>query len=181
MARIVAVPADQMTPRQKEVHDRIASGPRGRVRGPLAVWLHSPELADRAQHLGEYLRYAAIAPKLSELAILVTARHWTAQFLWWVHAPIAERNGLARTTIDAIAARHVPTFADRDEETIYLLVAELLAGKAPSDAVYERAQALLGTKGVVDLAAIVGYYSLGAFTVATAKCDLPDGETPPLV
>jgi 4-carboxymuconolactone decarboxylase len=180
MARIEAVPADQMTARQKEVHDRIASGPRGRVRGPLAVWLHSPELADRAQHLGEYLRYAAIAPKLSELAILVTARHWTAQFLWWVHAPIAERNGLARTTIDAIAARRVPTFTDRDEETIYLLVAELLAAKAPSDAVYDRAQTLLGTKGVVDLAAIVGYYSLGAFTVATAKCDLPDGEKPPL-
>ena len=180
MARIEPVPADQMTPRQKEVHDRIASGPRGRVRGPLAVWLHSPELADRAQHLGEYLRFAAIPPKLSELAILVTARHWTAQFLWWVHAPIAERNGLARSAIDAIAARRVPAFSDRDEETIYLFVTELLAGKSPAAATYERAEALLGTKGVVDLGAIVGYYSLGAFTVATALCELPDGEKAPL-
>jgi 4-carboxymuconolactone decarboxylase len=180
MARIDPVPPAQMDARQKEVHDRIASGPRGRVRGPLAVWLHSPELADRAQNLGEYLRYAALAPRLSELAILVTARHWTAQYLWWVHEPIAVQRGLPQAVVESIRARRKPDFQDRDEETIWLFVTELLAAGPVSDATYARAAALLGVKGVVDLGAIVGYYTLGAFTMATALTELPDDAPAPL-
>ena len=96
MPRITPPAPADMTPRQREVHDAIASGPRGRVEGPLAVWLRRPELAQKAQELGAYCRYGtSLPPRLSELAILTMARVWTAEFEWWAHKGPALDGGLA--------------------------------------------------------------------------------------
>ena len=95
MTRLKPLDTGLMTDRQKQVYDAIVSGPRGQVRGPLAVWLHRPELASQAQELGQYFRYdLALPPRLSELNILSTARIWDAAFEWPAHVTHALACGI---------------------------------------------------------------------------------------
>ena len=107
--RLGPIPASEWTPEQRAAAQAVIDGPRGALYGPFVPLLRSPELMGCAQRMGEYLRYrSAIGTRLSELAILVTARHWNQQVEWAIHAPIARDAGIAQTTIDAIAERRMP-------------------------------------------------------------------------
>jgi 4-carboxymuconolactone decarboxylase len=166
MARLDPIPVDQLSPRQKDVHDRIVSGRRGRVRGPLALWLYNPELAERAQHLGELLRFGtSFAGRLSELAILVVSRHWTSQYEWYAHAPIAERDGLSAGVVNAIRLRQTPDFERPDEAAVYRFSTEMLERGTVRDETYLEAKSILGETGIIELTCLLGYYTLGAFTL----------------
>lgn len=166
MTRLPPPPKDEMTTAQREVHDRIASGPRGGVRGPLAIWLHRPDLADRAQALGRYCRYdSCLPPRLSELAILTTARLWDAGYEWDTHLPHAVAAGLSREVIDSLSRDKVPDFAHEDEELVYLFTRELNQTRSVSDGLFERTLACLGRDATVDLVGVLGYYSLISMTI----------------
>src|SRR5690348_8018369 len=107
--RLPQLEHDQMDDEQKRVHAIIASGPRGGVRGPLAVWLNRPKLAETAQALGAYCRYgSSLEPRLSELAILTMARLWSSEFEWWAHKPVALKAGLAPDIVDALRRGETP-------------------------------------------------------------------------
>lgn len=178
MSRLPPLPADKLNPRQKEVHDAIVSGPRGQVLGPLAVWLYSPDLADRAQKLGEYVRFnTALEPRLSEMAILVVGRHWDCQFEWYAHEPIAAREGLARPVIESLRAGKRPDGMKPDEEALYDFASEFFRDHKVSDKAYAAARKAFGEKGVVDLIGILGYYSLAAITLNASET-LPPGTQP---
>ena len=63
---------------QRVLAEEIINGPRGALLPPFEPLLRSPELMAHAQRMGEYLRYrSALGQRLSELAILMTARHWS--------------------------------------------------------------------------------------------------------
>ena len=180
MLRIPELSPDRLTPEQREVHDAIVAGPRGKVQGPLAVWLHSPKLAARAQELGAFCRYHTSLPtRLSELAILVTGAHWRAGFEWFVHAPEAIKSGLDAATVDAIRARAKPSFVRSDEAAVHDFARELLDNHRVSDATYERATEELGTLGVVELVGILGYYGLISMTICAFRVPTPAGEAEP--
>ena len=103
-----------MSPQQLRVHDEILDDPRRSIQGPFHAWLYSPELADRAQQLGKFCRFSSSLPKrLSELAILVVARHWSAQFEWYAHAPMAISAGISVKVVEAIRTKEIP----RENET----------------------------------------------------------------
>ena len=160
MARLPALEQAKMNKRQKEIYDDIVSGPRGNVRGPLAVWLYRAELADKAQQLGCYCRYdSSLSPRLSELAILTTARIWDAAFEWQAHVP------------HALAADHNPDFSNDDEKLVYEFSRELNLTHSVSDALYARAIAILGEEGTVDLVGVLGYYSLISMTIKAFDVD----------
>ena len=119
MTRLPVPVPDEMSAEQRAVHDRIASGPRGGVRGPLALWLHRPELADNAQALGRYCRYeTCLPPRLSELAILTTARIWVAAYEWQAHLQPAREAGLSEEVIVALRNDMTPSFHIPDEELV---------------------------------------------------------------
>lgn len=179
MSRLPELTPDTMTAEQRHVYDRIVSGPRGGIGGPFLPWLHSPELADRAQNLGEFCRFrSALPPRLSELAILVTGRFWRAQFEWYMHARMALKAGVSPDIIAAIEARKTPTFANRDEEIVYTFARELHADHNVSDATYAAARDVLSTAGVVDLVAILGYYTLVSMTLNVFQVPVPGGAVP---
>ena len=166
MSRIPVLQQDELTAAQRDVHDRIASGPRGSVRGPLAMWLHRPDLADRAQQLGRYCRYdSSLPPRLSELAILTTARIWDAAYEWQTHLPHAQAAGLDDDIIDALAKDRMPDFQAEDEELVYLFTRELNLTRAVSDTMFDRTMACLGRDAMVDLVGLLGYYSLISMTI----------------
>ena len=149
--------------------------------GPWSIFIHSPELMTLTQKMGEYLRYrCAISGRLSELAILLVARHWTADFEWYAHAKIAAREGLSEATIAAIREGRRPDALNADEQIIYDMVSEILVTRRVSDTTYARAVKAFGEKGVVDICGVTGYYSLLAMTMNMGRVAIPaDGEPLP--
>lgn len=179
--RLPPLPPEGMTPRQREVAEAISGGPRGGLRGPFQAWLRSPEVADRFQRVGEYVRFqSSIPPALNELAILVTAREWTAQFEWHAHHALAMKAGLPPAIAEAIARGERPEGMDADQRAVYDFAAELHRERAVSDAVYAAVAERFGERGVVDLVAACGYYVAVAMTLNVARVPLPDGSPPPL-
>ena len=172
---------ETLTARQREVLDAIADGPRGGARGPFAALLRSPELCERAQLLGAFCRFGtSLGPRLSELAILVTAREWTAQYEWFAHARLAREAGLGEAIVEAIEERRRPEGMAADEAAIYDLSTELYATKRVSDATYDRAVAALGEAGVVETIGVMGYYCLVSMALNVSGVELPEGEPEPL-
>lgn len=181
MARIPLFPLDEMTDAQRQVYDAVVSGPRGKVVGPLRAALHRPELADKWQQLGEILRYrTSLPPRLSELAILVTARHWNSQLEWQQHQPAALKGGLAPAVTDAIRDGQRPSFRNGDEEAVYDYCIELHRDRKVSEPSYRRTLNLIGVLGIVELTALVGYYTMVAMTLIAHDIPLPEGSTPAL-
>jgi 4-carboxymuconolactone decarboxylase len=166
MKRIGNLDLEHMTPAQRSVYDTIASGPRKGVRGPLAVWLHRPELAQNAQALGRYCRYdSSLEPRLSELAILVIARIWGAEYEWYAHKPIALEAGVSSEIVEAIRTNATPAFRRKDEAVIHGFLTELHRERKVSDATYAQAVEQLGEAGVIDLTGLAGYYTLISMTI----------------
>ena len=174
--RLPPIDPSQWTDAQRLCAQEIIDGPRRALISPFVPLLRSPELCTHAQRMGEYLRYrSAIGLRLSELAILVVARHWDQQVEWAIHAPIAEREGIASQAIAAIAVSQTPQFVAEDERLVYQASLQLLQDKRIDDATWSAAVAVLGEQGVVDLGGIVGYYSMLAIVMNGAQTPPPPG------
>jgi 4-carboxymuconolactone decarboxylase len=181
LPRIPLFPLDDMSAEHKRVCDAVINGPRGKLQGPLRAALHRPELADKWQQLGELLRYRTSLPEpLKELAILVTGRHCHAQVEWYVHAQMAAKAGLTQSIIDDVYAGRRPAAASADELAIYDYAEELNRRNTVGDATYKRVLEKFGVVGVVELTALVGYYTMVAMTLNCHDIPLPDGVAPPL-
>jgi len=166
-----------MTEEQRRVYDATVAGKRGRAPAPLMAWLASPVLADRAQKLGEFARYdTTFPPRLSELAILVVARYWTAQYEWTAHKAEALKAGWDLATIDEIANRRRPQFKNADERVVYDFSLTLNQTHAIPTELYQTAIDVLGERAVVELVGILGYYTLISMTLNTFEISPPDGK-----
>jgi len=181
MTRLRQLDPGEMTAAQRRVYDDIIAGPRGGLGGPFAAWLHSPDLADRAQKLGEFVRFkTSLAPRLKELAILVTARFWTAQFEWWAHERFALQDGVTPEVVAAIRERRRPTFSKVDEALVYDFSVAMHEKHQIDDKLFAAATAAFGETGVVELVGILGYYTLVSMTLNTYRVPVPAGERLPL-
>ena len=189
MSRLPLLRREQLDQPQAALFDALTGGLRGGriidaeggLTGPYNVWLYSPAIGDATQQLGAALRFRSSLPApLLELAILITAREWTAQFEWWAHAKLAEQAGLDAAIIEAIKARRRPAFSEPGQETVYEFCHELLDTRRVSRPVYARAGALLGEAGVVELVSLLGYYALISMTLNVFEVALPAGAGAPL-
>ncbi len=167
--RLALIDEAQMNEAQRALLAALRAGPRGQSitpRGPFAVWMHAPELGNLAQELGAHCRYnKVLPPRLSEFAILCTARTWRAQYEWFAHAPMAERAGVKAKTISELQAGREPKSAPKDERAIYAFVQELYKTRRVSDRAFKCVQSLLGDQGTVELVGILGYYALISMTL----------------
>ena len=179
--RLQPIPHEHWTDAQRAAVQAIVDGPRGALYGAFVPLLRSPELMGHVQRLGEYVRFrSAIGPRLSELAILVTAREWDQQVEWAIHVPAARQAGIPDDVIDAIARGRRPPAMLIDEAAVYDFCAELHREKRVSDQVYKDVLSLFGEQGVVDLMAVNGYYTFIAMVMNTARTAVPETEVAPL-
>ena len=179
MTRLCEISRGEMSDEQQSVFDDIAGGPRQGVRGPFVALLHSPILADRVQKLGQFVRYDCSVPwKLRELAILITACHWHAQYEWFAHESEARKAGLSNSVIKALQNGEKPEFEDPAETEIYEFCTELYETKHISKSIYEKIVKRHGTEATVDLAGLLGHYNLIAITLNVFEVPVPTGVNP---
>lgn len=179
--RMPPIPADKMTNAQKEAAAAIMAGPRKTVVGPFIPLMRSPELMNRLQKVGEYLRYETkLGSNISEFVILQMARQMTQQFEWDSHADLARKAGVKEETISAIAEGRRPGGMTEDEEIVYEFVSEIRQHQSVCDATYAPVVKRFGEQGVIDITALCGYYTTLGYVMNVARTPLPPGRTPAL-
>jgi len=176
---------DKLTSQQKKYVESILSGPRADISGPLGVMMVTPELGDLSQKAIAYARFAgregfsSVAPKLNELAILVVAKHWSAEYVWNAHHTAAVRLGIPGEVVEAVRTGRRPSTMEMDVEAIYNFVTEFITKREVSDATLQTARSVLGgDRGVVDLVGTMGLYQISSMMVALDQTPLPAGTKP---
>jgi 4-carboxymuconolactone decarboxylase len=183
ITRFAPLKADELSPAQKTWADMIAAPPRNAKFGgpPYRAYIRNPELAPRLSALSDYLRWnTTLPPRLSEFAILLTARQWTAQYEWFAHYPLALKAGLDPKILGDVAAGRRPETMREDEAALYDLVTALYRDKKVGDAVYKAAVDKFDERGVMDIIGIIGYYDLVSMTLITMQAGAPNDSVPPL-
>ena len=179
MSRFREIDPEKATPEQRALIEEMRTGPRGRITPPLHVWLNSPGLAGPAHRLGEFTRFrTSLGKRRSEIAILISARHWRAQFEWWAHERLAREAGLEEDIIRAIHENRAPKLADPADAAVHDFAAAILEKGRVDDALFERAKSALGEAGIVDLIGLLGYYAMVSMTLNAFAVPVPDGKLP---
>jgi 4-carboxymuconolactone decarboxylase len=177
VSRIANLKPEEFTSEQQRIFRDIAGTRGGVVRGPFAIWLRNPELADAANKLGNVLRAnGKLDKRLFELAVLIVARHWSAQYEWYVHAKHAWEAGLAPEIIEAIRERRRPPLEREDEKAVYDVVTELVETKTVSQPSYDRILAALGVDLTIELFSVAGFYTMVAMVLNAFDAPVPDGD-----
>jgi 4-carboxymuconolactone decarboxylase len=180
--RLKLLSPGEMSADQKQTYDESIAGKRGKPPPPMMAWLNSPEMARHATRLGGFLRFDTLFPaKLSEIAILVTARHWTSHYEWYAHKRLALAGGMDPKTIDAIRDRRTPVFDDPKGQMIYDVSKSLHEGHGVANALYDEAVKVLSERGIVEIIGLCGYYTMVSMTLNTFEFDLPEGQVSELV
>lgn len=179
--RMPPIPAERLTDAQKQAMRDFTAARKAELSGPFWPLLRSPEVMSRARAMGDYLRFTSVLlPRLSEFAIIITARQWTQNYEWDVHAPLAVKGGLNPSIVAAIADGRRPDGMADDEDTLYTFCDELHRNRSITDATYARAVKTFGEQGVIDILGISGYYTMLAMVLNTARTPVPPGHTPAL-
>jgi len=178
--RMPEMTLEKMTPAQRNIAEAIMNGPRGRMRGPFNAWLRNPVLADRLQKVGEYVRFnTSLDKRINEMAILMTAQAWGAQYEWYAHAPLAVKAGLDPSVVAAIGAGRKPENMKDDEAIAWEFITQLRRDHSVDDPTYTRALEKFGEPGIVDLIAVNGYYDVVSMTLNVARVKPPaEAELP---
>jgi 4-carboxymuconolactone decarboxylase len=167
---------DELSPAQRAFADREIAGGRKPETGPFNIYLRTPEMAELSRPLSDYLRFKApMARKFKEIAIMLTARYWGGQYVWYSHRQQALDAGLSPAFIVAMAAGERPTNMSADEATAYDFVTQLLTTRQVSDANFKAMAALIGERGIVELVALMGQYTSLTMLFVVDRYPVPTG------
>jgi 4-carboxymuconolactone decarboxylase len=177
--RVPEVQLDHLTPEQERVYGEISQARRGVVRGPFAIWIRLPEIADRANQFANALRlHGKLDRRLFELMVLIIARYWSAQYEWYAHEEHGLKAGLSPQVVDAIRNHRNPDFKRDDERLIYDVITELNETKTLSESTYNRALNALGLDLLIELITGAGFYTTAAMMINVFDAPVPDGKRP---
>jgi 4-carboxymuconolactone decarboxylase len=175
--RMPALPMDAMDDAQRAAAQELINGPRGAVFGPFIPLMRSPELMNRLQKVGEYIRFqSALDTRINEWVMLIVSRQWTQQFEWCMHYPLALKAGMKQEVLDALAEGRRPKGMAEDEEIAYDLCDELARTHGVSDETYRLAVEKFGERGVIDMVGLAGYFTTVSMIMNVARTP-PQKET----
>jgi 4-carboxymuconolactone decarboxylase len=178
LSRLQNLKYGDMSQDQKNLHDEILSGPRTQIAGPMHTWFLNPSYGSLIEKVGAFCRYeTSIEPRLSELAIIIVARHWNANVEWFAHSEIAIKSGILQETVEAIELNKRPDFKKEDEALIFDITKSILDTKGLTDELFKRAEDTIGKTSLLDLTAIIGYYCNVAIQLNVFEIPSDDGRT----
>jgi 4-carboxymuconolactone decarboxylase len=170
----------EMNATQRDLYDRILASPTRGMNGPQRANIHSTE-AEAWWRLGDMLRNRTVLPqRLSELAIIVVGRRWNSQVEFHVHGAAAVKAGLDAAIVEAIRVAAPPPIQDAEEREVYELARQIQVNGEPDDAAYAAILARWGERGVVELTALIGFYSMVSVALNAHRIPLPPGAPPAL-
>ena len=176
--RMPPLPAGSMTDAQRKAAEDMIAGPRKGVHGPFVPLLRSPELMDRLQNVGEYLRFkSSLEQRISEFIMLIVSREWTQHFEWFIHVPLGRKAGISEDTIAALSEGRRPSAMSEHEEAAYDFCAELLRTKGVSETTYRRAVLQFGESGVIDMLGVAGYFTTVSMIMNVAHSPPPEDKS----
>ena len=179
MARMPLVKPEEMTPEQRAIAEAIAGKRSGVIRGPWAQIIRNPALARVASAYGDFLRSeTSVPPRLAMIAVLITARHWKAEYMWAAQGPRARESGLSEAIIESLRKGERPIFEDERDGAVYDLIVELYKYQQISDTTYEGAENALGQTALVELLNIAGFYTTLAMVIAATGVPTIEGAAP---
>jgi 4-carboxymuconolactone decarboxylase len=180
--RLKLLSPGEMSEDQKQTYDESIAGKRGKPPPPMMAWLNSPEMARHATRLGGFLRFDTVfSAGITEIAILVTARHWSSHYEWYAHRLLAIKGGLDEKIINDIRDRRTPTFSDPKAKVVYDVAKSLHDGHGVSKSLYDEAVKVVGERGIVEIIGLCGYYTMVSMTLNTFEFPLPEGHVSELV
>ena len=179
--RFPKITMEQLNPEQQAVASEVLKQSSAGLGGPYGMLIKSPELLKRYLLMTEYLRQKTSLPhRLNEMAILLEARLWDAQYEWWAHEPLARKAGVPDAVIEDIRAGKRPAAMQPDEAIVYDVVTEILNKRQLSDETFAKAKQTLGEQQVVDLVAVTGFYVMVSAVVIAGRIEIPGGGAPPM-
>lgn len=179
MARLPEIPVAQLSAAQRLIYDQIAGARGGAVAGPFAIWLRVPQIADRANQLGNAIRLqGTLEKRLFELIVLITARYWSSQYEWFAHEEAALKAGLSSDIVQALRARRAPDFARDDERLIFETITELYETRTLSQRTYDRALGQFGVELLIEAVTAAGFYAMAAMVINAFDAAVPGGRRP---
>jgi 4-carboxymuconolactone decarboxylase len=171
---------NRLDPEQNAMIRDILAGSRTSLNGPFNILLRSPDLGNRLQAVGEYLRFKTSLPHaINEFAIVTVAREWTAQYEFFAHKKLALVAGVKEEVVDDIAAGRTPKMTP-DQQAVWTFIKELDSTHQVSDSTFDNVKQRFGERGVVDLITLVGYYHTMSMLMNVDRYPMPPGEKPPL-
>jgi 4-carboxymuconolactone decarboxylase len=172
---------EQLSSEQQAVAAEVLKQSSAGLGGPYGMLIKSPELLKRYLAMTEYLRQKTSLPhRLNEMAILLEARLWDAQYEWWAHEPLARKAGLSDAIINDIREGKRPGAMQPDEAVVYDVVTELLNKRQLSDDTFGKARQILGEQHVVDLVAVAGFYVMVSTVIIAGRIAIPNGGPAPM-
>ena len=167
----------ELNPAQKALADTALASGRTSFDGPFNIQLRSPEMTELARGLDAYLRTksTAMPERMKEIGIMLTARFWGGQYVWYSHRQQALDAGLSAAFIDAMAAGERPANMTPDEAIVLEFCEELLATRQVSDAHFKAMADRFGERGIVELVGLMGRYHSLSMLFAIDRYPLPEG------
>jgi 4-carboxymuconolactone decarboxylase len=188
--RLEPLPPASLDAGQRRLYDAVLASPRGQgptrrfilrddetLTGPFDAWLRSPELGLHLERAGMAFRtHTALSDAAREVAVLVVAQAWGADFEWWVHGLVARRLGVSEAAIEAIGHGRRPRFEQADTLAAYEVASALVHRRAVDAATLERARSALGERALVEVVTLVGFYQLVSGILNTFEPPPPSGD-----
>jgi len=183
-SRLTPLKPDQLTPEQREAHERVARfrtpGPDGQFGGPFDPWVRSPELSRRMVSFGNFIwERTSLDRRIVELAICVTARFWRSNVEWVAHAAAAKRYGVDDQTLADVMALRAPASAPADEQLTVEVCRAIHETHDLPKPLYDRAVAQFGEQGLAEMMATIGYYTTVSMTLNAFDVTVAEGISPP--
>jgi 4-carboxymuconolactone decarboxylase len=179
MSRVPPLLPEEQSDEQRRIASAIAGARGGAVGGPFAIWLRTPEIAERADFLSDRLRVKSrLEPGLFELVILAVAREYNAQYEWFAHAAAAATVGVPQDVVEAIRLRRTPTLAREEERVAFDTAAELARTGHLTEPAYQRALETFGLELLIELITVIGFYSMIAMVLNAFDAPVPGGAVP---
>jgi 4-carboxymuconolactone decarboxylase len=176
MPRLPKISRDDLTNEARRIFDEIVES-RGEVDAPFQALLHSPEVLRRTADLGAYLRFeSSLPPWVRELVILTTAHVHDCRYEWTDHEPKAIEAGIRYQTLRTIEKGEVPKGLAQGEGVVVGFVLELLRSHRVNKQTFRKALDWFGTKGVTEIVATIGYYSMLAAVINAFEISTPMGR-----
>jgi 4-carboxymuconolactone decarboxylase len=172
---------DDLTGSNQHFLDRVIRS-RGWISPLFAVLLHTPDVAERIAHIGEYILYdSGLPPQTRALVSLLAARELDAPYTWAAATAMAEECAFDATLVPQLADGALRAASDDERLTATYCLQLLRSNHHVADDVHERMLDRFGLPATIQVAALAGYVAMTSIIATAFELQPPRDSSRPLL